>query len=208
MAIRGVAARRPIAPNVRPAMSTFPADPTRPGLCRPVRTSPGSRLADLRNRTLAVTLSNQFASAPSFVAGTHSRVMDFRWPCFSPAKNDCGKWPAPCGRPGELRRSTPTKMRPRRCIATASIVQSTNPIVWIAPGRQSSERTWRPSCARRASEAPRRRARPARSSYAACSTRCRRLVRGTPASRYSIWSARMRRLRRMKCSCRFGTYGT
>ena len=34
---------------------------------------------------------------------------------------------------------------------------------------------------------------------------CRRLVLGTPASRYSIWSARMRRLRRMKCSCRFGT---
>src|SRR5206468_5402676 len=37
---------------------------------------------------------------------------------------------------------------------------------------------------------------------------CSRLVLGTPASRYSIWSARMRRLRRMKCSCRFGTYGT
>src|SRR5205823_6889331 len=42
----------------------------------------------------------------------------------------------------------------------------------------------------------------------ACPDGCNRLVRGTPASRYSIWSARMRRLRRMKCSCRLGTYGT
>ena len=36
---------------------------------------------------------------------------------------------------------------------------------------------------------------------------CRRELRGTLASRNSIWSARMRRPRRIMSSCRLGTYG-